>query len=184
MESVGAVRELETQVRRRMVDVTFTIDPPASSTGSWWIDVQRYGRIASIEWKPGKGFGVAAPQLGQIALQPGEQRGVIDDAVFDDLGEAGTEFTGGQCGKRIQITEDKFGLIECTDEIFARLQVHADFATNGTVHMREQCGRNLHERNPAQITCRNETGEIVVSDGSPEGTGQVIQRPAQPQGEK
>jgi hypothetical protein len=64
MESVTAVRELETQVRRRMADVTFTIDPPASSTGSWWIDVQRYGRVASIEWKPGKGFGVAAPQGG------------------------------------------------------------------------------------------------------------------------
>ena len=64
MESVAAVRELENQVRRRMVDVTFTIDPPASSTGSWWIDVQRYGRIASIEWKPGEGFGVAAPHGG------------------------------------------------------------------------------------------------------------------------
>jgi hypothetical protein len=64
METVAAVRELENQVRRRMVDVTFTIDPPASSTGSWWIDVQRYGRIASIEWKPGKGFGVAAPNGG------------------------------------------------------------------------------------------------------------------------
>jgi hypothetical protein len=47
-----------------MVDVTFTIDPPASSTGSWWIDVQRYGRVASIEWKPGKGFGVATPNGG------------------------------------------------------------------------------------------------------------------------
>ncbi|MEA2463574.1 MAG: hypothetical protein QOJ98_1321 [Acidobacteriota bacterium] len=64
MESVTAVRELETQVRRRMADVTFTIDPPASSSGSWWIDVQRYGRVASIEWKPGKGFGVAAPHGG------------------------------------------------------------------------------------------------------------------------
>jgi hypothetical protein len=64
MESVAAVRELENQVRRRMVDVKFTIDPPASSTGSWWIDVQRYGRIASIEWKPGKGFGISAPHGG------------------------------------------------------------------------------------------------------------------------
>ncbi|HYK01571.1 MAG TPA: hypothetical protein VE974_07425 [Thermoanaerobaculia bacterium] len=44
--------------------MTFTIDPPASSTGSWWIDVQRYGRVASIEWRPGKGFGVAAPHGG------------------------------------------------------------------------------------------------------------------------
>lgn len=44
-----------------MADATFTVDSPTSSSGSWWIDVQRYGRVASIEWKPGKGFGVAAP---------------------------------------------------------------------------------------------------------------------------
>ncbi|HEX7154666.1 MAG TPA: hypothetical protein VF618_24485 [Thermoanaerobaculia bacterium] len=60
MENVAEVRELEDQVRRRMADATFTIDPPASATGSWWIDVQRYGRVASIEWRPGKGFGIAA----------------------------------------------------------------------------------------------------------------------------
>src|SRR5437763_1013499 len=64
MESLAEVRELETQVRRRMADVTFTIDPPGSPTGSWWIDVQRYGRIASIEWRPGQGFGVASPHGG------------------------------------------------------------------------------------------------------------------------
>src|SRR5580765_2409169 len=64
METLAAVQELEAQVRRRMVDVTFTIDPPASSSGNWWIDVQRYGRIASVEWRPGKGYGVAAPDGG------------------------------------------------------------------------------------------------------------------------
>jgi hypothetical protein len=47
-----------------MADVTFTVDAPGASSGSWWVDVQRYGRVASIEWKPGKGFGVAAPQGG------------------------------------------------------------------------------------------------------------------------
>jgi hypothetical protein len=64
METLAAVQELEAQVRRRMVDVTFTIDPPASSSGNWWIDIQRYGRIASVEWRPGKGYGVASPDGG------------------------------------------------------------------------------------------------------------------------
>src|SRR5258708_103865 len=64
METLAAVQELESQVRKRMVDVTFTIDPPASSSGNWWIDVQRYGRVASVEWRPGKGYGVAAPDGG------------------------------------------------------------------------------------------------------------------------
>ncbi len=64
METLAAVQELEAQVRRRMVDVTFTIDRPASSSGNWWIDVQRYGRVASVEWRPGTGYGVAAPDGG------------------------------------------------------------------------------------------------------------------------
>jgi hypothetical protein len=64
VETLAAVQELEAQVRKRVADVTFTIDRPASSSGKWWIDVQRYGRVASVEWKPGKGYGVAAPDGG------------------------------------------------------------------------------------------------------------------------
>ena len=44
-----------------MADATITVDPPSSANGSWWLDIQRYGHIASIEWRPGKGFGVAYP---------------------------------------------------------------------------------------------------------------------------
>ena len=61
MESVAAVEELKSEVRRRMADATITVDPPSSTTGSWWLDIQRYGHIASIEWRPGNGFGVAYP---------------------------------------------------------------------------------------------------------------------------
>ncbi len=61
MESVAAIEELKTEVRRRMADATITVDPPSSTTGSWWLDIQRYGHIASIEWRPGRGFGVAYP---------------------------------------------------------------------------------------------------------------------------
>lgn len=64
MENVAAVEELERQVRRRLVDATLTVDAPSSSSGSWWIDVQRYGRVASVEWRAGKGFGVAGPNGG------------------------------------------------------------------------------------------------------------------------
>jgi hypothetical protein len=64
MENVAAVAELESQVRRRLVDATLTVDAPSSSSGSWWIDIERYGRIASVEWRPGKGFGVAGSSGG------------------------------------------------------------------------------------------------------------------------
>ena len=34
--------------------------------------------------------GVEAPQVVDVRLEPGEERGVDDDAVLDDLGEAGS----------------------------------------------------------------------------------------------
>ena len=61
MESVAAVEQLKSEIRRRLADATLTVDAPSSTEGSWWLDVQRCGRVASVEWRPGKGFGVAAP---------------------------------------------------------------------------------------------------------------------------
>lgn len=126
MESVAAVRELESQVRRRMVDVTLTIDPPVSPTGSWWIDVQRYGRIASIEWKPGKGFGVAAPQGGY-----GE--GV--DFIVDDAAAAAEyvarvlqPFSGTGDGVHPEVTT------VVQQQIVAALSAHVDRVVGEVVH--------------------------------------------------
>jgi hypothetical protein len=110
MENVAAVQELEKHVRRRMADVTFTIDPPASSAGSWWIDVQRYGRVASVEWRPEKGFGVAAPNGGY-----GE--GV--DFIVDDAAAAAEYVT------RV--------LQPHSSEIIAALATHIDGIVNDTV---------------------------------------------------
>jgi len=109
-----------------MVDVTFTIDPPASSTGSWWIDVQRYGRIASIEWKPGKGFGVAAPHGGY-----GE--GV--DFVVDDAAAA-AEFVA-----RVLQPHSGRSDLELAEEptvvqqqIMAALSAHVDRVVGEVIH--------------------------------------------------
>jgi hypothetical protein len=59
MENLTAVDQLQAEVRRRLAEATFTIDAPASSTGSWWVDVRGYGRSASVEWRPERGFGVS-----------------------------------------------------------------------------------------------------------------------------
>ncbi|MBV9493714.1 MAG: hypothetical protein JOZ54_05680 [Acidobacteria bacterium] len=79
MEALAAVEELERQVRRRIVDATFTVDAPSSPEGTWWVDVQRFGRVASIEWRPGVGYGVA---------EPGGGYGEGVDFVVDDASAA------------------------------------------------------------------------------------------------
>jgi hypothetical protein len=126
MENLAAVQELQSEVRRRMVDVTFTVDPPASSTGSWWVDVQRYGRVASIEWKPGKGFGVASPQGGY-----GE--GV--DYIVDDAAAA-AEYVARVLQPSSMFLSHSFGSDSDVfqERLIAALSTHIDHAVNEAVH--------------------------------------------------
>ena len=108
-----------------------------------------------------KRFWFAFEQSGQIAFQPAEQCGVVDDAVFDDFGEAGAELARGQRSQRVEIAQDESRLIKRTDEIFAGFQVHAHFSADRTVHLRKQGGGYLHEGNAAQISGGHKAGEIA-----------------------
>ena len=47
------------------------------------------------------------------------------------------------------------------NQIFPGLQVHADFAADGTVHLREQRGGHLHERDAPQVGRGDEAREIA-----------------------
>jgi hypothetical protein len=126
MERLAEVRELENQVRRRMVDVTFTIDPPASESGAWWIDVQRYGRIASIEWRPGKGYGVAVPDGGY---------GEGMDFVVDDAAAA-AEYVA-RVLQPYTASDHREGPIDTTElreELITALSAHIDHVVGQIVH--------------------------------------------------
>ena len=60
-----------------------------------------------------------------------------------------------------QVAQHQPRLVERADEVLARLEVHADFAADGAVHLREQRGRHLHERQAAQVGRRHETRQIA-----------------------
>jgi hypothetical protein len=79
MGSVTQVEELEREIRRRLSDADISVDPPAAADASWWVDVERDGRTASVEWRPSRGFGVAAP---------GGSYGEGVDRVLSDAGTA------------------------------------------------------------------------------------------------
>jgi hypothetical protein len=104
---------------------------------------------------------VAVQQLGQLALQPRKQPGVVNDAVFDHFGEARAIFAHGQRSKGGQVAQHKPGLVKRADEVLARLQIQADLAADGAVHLGEQGGRHLHERQAAQIRRRHKSREIA-----------------------
>lgn len=61
MGTVAEVEELQREIRRRVSNAKISVDPPDDADGSWWVDVERDGNIASVAWRPSEGFGVAAP---------------------------------------------------------------------------------------------------------------------------
>src|SRR6266481_9313644 len=61
LEPVG---QLSDEISRRLADAKISVDRPATPDGTWWIDIEHRGHTASVEFRPGKGFGVAAPNGG------------------------------------------------------------------------------------------------------------------------
>ena len=75
-----------------------------------------------------------------------EEPGFADDAGFDDLPEAGAVFALGQGVEHGGIDQYGDRLVEAADEILAAHQVDAGLAADGRVHLRQQGGGDLEER--------------------------------------
>ena len=106
-------------------------------------------------------FGFAPQQLRQIAFQLREQPGIVNDAVFDDFGETGAKLAFGQSAQGIEIAQHQTRLVKRAHEIFTGLQIDADLAADGAVHLRQQRRRHLHKRDAAQIRRGDEPGQIA-----------------------
>jgi len=94
-------------------------------------------------------------------LEAAEEFSIINDAVFNDLRKTCAELARGQSAQCVEIAQDKFGLVKRADEIFPGGEVHADFAADGAIDLREERGGHLHEIDAAQISGGHESGEIA-----------------------
>ena len=91
----------------------------------------------------------ARKHAGPIALQPGEKRRVVDDAVFHHLAITGAKFALGQAGQRIGVGQHQSRLIERTDEVLAVLRIDRGLAADGRIDLRQKACRNLHKAHAA-----------------------------------
>src|SRR5262245_21750301 len=57
-------------------------------------------------------IGIAAKELWQIALEPLEERRVVNDSIFDYFCEAGAQFTDRQRRQAVKIAEHKARLVK------------------------------------------------------------------------
>ncbi len=66
-------------------------------------------------------FGIALEQLGQALFMLRELNRIVNNAVFDDLGQTGNKLPLRQSCQRIHIAQHKLRLIKRANQIFARL---------------------------------------------------------------
>ena len=96
----------------------------------------------------------ALHQPGKIRLrcrfQMAENFLVPDDAALDDLRHAGGQLPPGQRTQAIGVRQHQGGLIEAADEVFPLRQVQAGFAAYAAVHLGQQGGGHLDQRDAPQ----------------------------------
>jgi hypothetical protein len=75
MGNLSGVEALHATIAERLPEAHVTVEAPPQPNGSWWIDIHYAGKTASVEWRPGRGFGVAGADA---SYGEGPER------VFDD----------------------------------------------------------------------------------------------------
>ena len=97
-----------------------------------------------------------ASRAGAIRLAPGEEIGIVDQAVFDDLGIAGAQLAFGESGERRRIDQHQRGGMEGADQVLALGRVDPGLAADRGVGLGEQAGRHRH---PVAAALQQRRGE-------------------------
>ena len=108
-----------------------------------------------------------------VRFQPGEESGVVDEAVFDDFGHAGGELAWRQGGEGGGVDEHGLRLVEGADEVFALRVVDAGFAAHRGIDLRQQGGRDLQAGDTALVGGGGETRD-VAGDAAAEGDDEAV----------
>ncbi len=73
------IQGLEQKLQKRFPKVRTILDAPEAPNSRWWLDAQLGKHLVSVEWRPGRGFGVSAGDDGF---------GEGPDEVYDDADSA------------------------------------------------------------------------------------------------
>ncbi len=96
-----------------------------------------------------------------VALQLGEELGVEDDAVLDDLGQAAAELAVRQGPQGLGVDPDADRLVERADDVLGAGMIDADLAADRAVDLRQQGRRNHDQGEPAGECGGDEAGEVA-----------------------
>ena len=53
---------VRSQIAQELPQSTLRVDRPAKPHGAWWLDADFEGHSVTVEWRPGRGFGISASE--------------------------------------------------------------------------------------------------------------------------
>jgi DNA-binding XRE family transcriptional regulator len=74
------VERLRNLLQERFQEGSYKILKPRSPTGNWWLDIDLRGYSLTIEWRPGRGFGLSTPAEDDLFQGPDEVYGDFEEA--------------------------------------------------------------------------------------------------------
>src|SRR3546814_18649061 len=87
-----------------------------------------------------------AKKDGAVLFQPGEEGGVLDQRIFDDLGIAGAELARVERAEHERVDQHPRGLVELTDAVLASRHVDCGLAPHPAVALSAAAGGYLQDR--------------------------------------
>ena len=103
----------------------------------------------------------AGEQVAPVGLQPGEEGGVVDQAVLGDFRIAGAKLARRERVEQRRVGHHQHRLVKRADQILAVRRVDPGLAADRGVDLGQQRGRDLHDVEPAPGDRRGEAGEVA-----------------------
>jgi hypothetical protein len=104
---------------------------------------------------------LARQQPVNIFFEPEKKFRIANEPVFNDLGQAGAQFALWQRRQRIGIDDHRLRLVKRADHVLAERMIDPGLAADRRIDLRQQAGRDLHERHAALITGGGEPGHVA-----------------------
>jgi hypothetical protein len=96
-----------------------------------------------------------------VGLAPGEKCGIVDQAIFDDLGVTGPHLALVERVEEGRIGHNQRGLMKCPDQILFTEGVDRGLAADRAVGLRQEGGRHVDDRAPPLEQGCGEPGDIA-----------------------
>ncbi len=105
--------------------------------------------------------GIALQYARAILLEAQEQLDIADDAALQGLVQSRTKFAVRQSLEHPRIDEHDAGMIERSDQVLARHEIHSGLAANRGIHLCEHRGWYLHQLDAAHVERGQQSAHVA-----------------------